>query len=137
MQKAIDIARKKRRVVSIIVKGDKIISIGVSSVDKKKQPFMHAEISAIEKACKKFKSFKLRNCWAYTTFEPCPMCASACVWARLKGIVYGANMKDKNKNISYTQRVLIPCKKILKKGTPKLKLYENFMRKECKKIMKL
>ena len=108
MQKAIDIAKKKRVVVSIIVKGDKIISIGVCNVNQTNQPFRHGEINAIEKACKKFKSHKLTNCWLYTTYEPCPMCASACVWARLKGVVYGANMKDRNKN--YTQRILIPCK---------------------------
>ncbi len=135
MQKAIDIARKKRVVVSIIVKGDKIIAQAVNTVYQKKQPFRHGEINAIEKACKKLKSFDLSNCWLYTTYEPCPMCASACVWARLKGVIYGANMKDRNKN--YTQRILIPCKKVLKQGTPKLRLHENFMRKECKDIMKI
>jgi len=135
MQKAIDIARKKKTVVAIIVKGNKIIAQAMNTVYQEKQPFRHAEINVIEKACKKFKSFDLSNYWLYTTYEPCPMCASACVWARLKGVVYGANMKDRNKN--YTQRILIPCKKILKKGTPKLKLHENFMRKECKEILKI
>ena len=135
MQKAIELAKKKKAVACIIVKGDKIISKATTTVIQEKQPFKHAEINAIEKACKKFKSYFLRSCWLYTTFEPCPMCASACVWAKLEGIVYGASMKDRNKN--YTQRILIPCEKVLKHGTPKLKLHKDFMREECKKIMLL
>ena len=135
MQKAIELAKKKKAVSCIIVKGNKIISRGTTTVIQEKQPFKHAEINAIEKACKKFKSYFLRGCWLYTTFEPCPMCASACVWAKLEGIVYGASMKDRNKN--YTQRILIPCEKVLKHGTPKLKLHKEFMRKECKKLLQV
>ncbi|MFQ5474429.1 MAG: hypothetical protein ACE5DM_01205 [Candidatus Nanoarchaeia archaeon] len=42
-------------------------------------------------------------------------------------------MKDRNE--TYTQRILIPCKKILKHGTPKLELYEEFMQEECKQLL--
>jgi len=135
MQKAIELAKKKSAVACIIVKGDEIISKATTTVIQEKQPFRHAEINAIEKACKKLKSYFLRGCWLYTTFEPCPMCASACVWAKLDGIVYGASMKDRNEN--YTQRILIPCEKVLKHGTPKLKLHKEFMRKECKQLLLL
>ncbi|MBI2047044.1 nucleoside deaminase, partial [Candidatus Pacearchaeota archaeon] len=71
----------------------------------------------------------------YTTFEPCPMCASACVWARIEGIVYGASMDDKNEK--YAQRILIHCEDILKHGTPELKLHKDFMREECKNLLLL
>lgn len=134
MQKAINLAKKKRSVACIIVKDNKIIAQTITTVFTEHQPFRHAEINAIEKACKKLKSFDLSNCWLYTTYEPCPMCASACVWANLKGIVYGASMKDQN-NV-YTQRILIPCKQVLKYGTPKLKLYQ-IMEKECKPLLLL
>jgi len=134
MEKAIKLA-KKGIVSSIIVKGDKIISQGITTVLKEQQPFRHGEINAIEKACKKFKSFNLSGCWLYTTYEPCPMCASAYVWARIEGIVYGASMEDRNEIC--TQRIIIPCEDVLKKGTPKLKLHKNFMRKECKKVLGL
>lgn len=135
MEKAINLAKKKKSVACIIVKNNRIIAQAITTVFTEYQPFRHAEINAIEKACKKLNSFDLSNCWLYTTYEPCPMCASACVWANLKGIVYGASMKDRN-NV-YTQRILIPCKQVLKCGTPKLKLYENFMRKECKALLLL
>ena len=133
MQKAIHLARRKKAVACIIVKGDKIIAQATTTVYQKQQPFRHAEINAIEKACKQFKSFDLSGCWLYTTYEPCPMCASACVWARLGGVVYGASMKDRNE--TYTQRILIPCKTVFKHGTPKLKLHEEFMRDECKPLL--
>lgn len=135
MQKAIEIAKKKKAVACIIVKGNKIISTGITTVYQENQPFRHAEINAIEKACKKLKSMSLDDCWLYTTYEPCPMCGAAAVWANLKGIVYGASMKDRNDN--YTQRILIPCEEVLKRGDPKLKLHKNFMRKECKPLLDL
>ena len=135
MQKAINLAKRKKAVACIIVKGDKIIAQATTTVYQEQQPFRHAEINAIEKACKKFKSFDLSGFWLYTTYEPCPMCASACVWARLGGVVYGASMKDRNEN--YTQRILIPCKTVFKHGTPKLKLHEEFMRDECKPLLLL
>lgn len=135
MHKAINSAKKKKAVACIIVKGDKIIAQATTTVYQEQQPFRHAEINAIEKACKKFKSFDLSGCWLYTTYEPCPMCASACVWARLEGVVYGASIKDRNDN--YTQSILIPCKSVFKHGTPKLKLHEEFMRDECKPLLLL
>lgn len=135
MQKAIKLAKKKKAVACIIVKDNKIIAQATTTVYHEQQPFRHAEINAIEKACKKFESFYLTGCWLYTTYEPCPMCASACVWAKLEGAVYGASMKDRNK--IYTQRILIPCRTVFKHGTPRLKLYEEFMRDECKPLLLL
>jgi tRNA(Arg) A34 adenosine deaminase TadA len=135
MQKIINLAKRKRSVACIIVKDNKIIAQAITTIFTEYQPFRHAEINTIEKACKKLKTFDLKNCWLYTTYEPCPMCASAIVWANIKGVVYGASMKDRNK--VYTQKILIPCKTVLKHGTPKVKLYEKFMEKECKKLLLL
>jgi len=135
MQKAIELAKKKKAVAAIIVKGDKIISQGTTTVIHEKQPVRHAETNAIEKASNRLKTHKLNGCWLYATYEPCPMCAAACVWAEMEGIVYGASMKDRNEN--YTQRILIPCEEVLKHGTPKLKLHKDFMRKECKPLLLL
>ncbi|RLE45164.1 nucleoside deaminase [Candidatus Woesearchaeota archaeon] len=133
MLKAIALAKKKRSVACFIVKGDKVIARAVTTVHYVNLPTRHAEINAIEKACKKLGSLYLKGCWLYSTFEPCPMCAAACVWAKLKGVVFGANMSDRTKN--FDQRVLISCESVLKQGSPKLRLYKNFLRKECKKVM--
>lgn len=50
----------------------------------------HAEILAIDKACKKIKDFRLENCTMYVTLEPCQMCAGAIVQSRIKRLVIGA-----------------------------------------------
>jgi len=135
MNKLIELSKEKKVVSAIIVKGDKIISTGFNTVKQDINPVHHAEINAIEDAAKKLKNHKLEGCWLYSFFEPCPMCASAAVWARMEGLVYGASTDDKNKN--YTQRVLIRCEKIIENGSPKLKLHKDFMREECKKILLL
>ncbi|MBN2459633.1 nucleoside deaminase [Candidatus Woesearchaeota archaeon] len=140
MSKAIKIAKDnvdngKHAVAAIIVKDDKIISEAYTTIQRDNDPTKHAEINAIREAAKKLNSYKLEECWLYTTFEPCPMCTSACVWARMKGIVYGASMDDRNEK--YAQRILIRTEEVLKHGTPKLKLHKDFMREECKKLLLL
>ena len=54
----------------------------------------HAEVQAIRAACRKLKTISLDDCVIYSTCEPCPMCFSACHWAGLKKIYFGASIKD-------------------------------------------
>ncbi|WP_243388557.1 tRNA adenosine(34) deaminase TadA [Bacillus kexueae] len=51
----------------------------------------HAEILAIDEACKKIGSWRLEDCVLYVTLEPCPMCAGAIVLSRVKKVVFGAS----------------------------------------------
>lgn len=135
MQAAIDFANKSEyKVAALIVKENKIIAKATTTIKQNKDPTCHAEINVIRIACKKLKSHKLEDCYLYSTFEPCPMCTSACVWAKMKGIIYGAEIKDSTEK--YPQRIKINCSKIIKKGTPKLELYPKFMKKECEELLK-
>ena len=54
----------------------------------------HAEITAIRRACGRLKTIDLSGCVLYSTCEPCPMCFSACHWARIGTIVYGTRIAD-------------------------------------------
>jgi guanine deaminase len=54
----------------------------------------HAEILALRKACNKLGTIDLSGCTIYTTCEPCPMCFSACHWAGISRIVFGAEIED-------------------------------------------
>lgn len=121
-------------VAAIVVKKDTIISAGLPTVDSDRDSTAHAEINAIRSASKKINSYKLEDCYLYSTYEPCPMCTSAAIWARMKGIVYGASGRDKNNR--YAWRVLIPALQIIKRGEPKLELYQ-FMERDCKKLLTL
>ena len=69
---------------------EKIISYGYNKRESKKNALMHAEILAIDKACKSLKSWRLSGCTLYVTLEPCPMCAGAILNSRIKTVVFGA-----------------------------------------------
>lgn len=75
----------------VIVKDDKIIARGHNLRETKNSVIKHAEIVAIEKACKKLNSWRLVDCELYVTLEPCPMCAGAIYQARISKVVYGAD----------------------------------------------
>jgi tRNA(Arg) A34 adenosine deaminase TadA len=54
----------------------------------------HAEMHAIREACRRLGTLDLTGCVIYASCEPCPMCFSACLWARLDKIVYGSRIED-------------------------------------------
>lgn len=75
---------------AIIVENGKIISQGHNKKEKNKIATEHAEIIAINKACKKKKSWHLDDCTLYVTIEPCLMCCGAILQSRIKKVVYGS-----------------------------------------------
>ncbi len=82
---------------AVIVKDNKIISKAHNTVIKTNDPTAHAEINAIRKASKKLNNFNLSGCEIYTTCEPCPMCLSAIIWARIDKIYYLYTREDAEK----------------------------------------
>ena len=94
MKQALLLAQKAYKkeevpVGAIIVKDNKIIARAYNKREQKQNALYHAEILAINKACKKLKSFRLDDCEMYVTLEPCPMCSGAIVNARLKKVYFG------------------------------------------------
>lgn len=75
----------------VIVKNDKIIARGYNKREILQQSIAHAEIMAIQKACKKLGTWRLEDCVLYVTLEPCPMCAGAIIQSRIRKVVYGAS----------------------------------------------
>lgn len=75
---------------AVVVKDGKIIARGENRVQKSKNPTLHAEIVAINKACKKLGTKFLDDCDLYVTLEPCAMCATAISFARIKNIYFAA-----------------------------------------------
>ena len=82
---------------AIIAKDNKIISEGFNVVTSSNDPTSHAEIVAIRNACKSLNNFVLKDCYLYTTCEPCPMCLSAIYWARIDRVYYANTRKDAQK----------------------------------------
>ena len=81
-------ARGDVPVGAVIVKDNYVVSAG--SDTKSIDPTEHAEIIAIRSGAEKLGGWNLSGCTLYVTLEPCPMCAGACVNARVSRVVYGA-----------------------------------------------
>ncbi len=75
---------------AVIVKDGKIISKGINRREMLGNSLAHAEIEAIDGACKALGGWRLDGCELYVTLEPCPMCAGAIVNARIDRVIYGA-----------------------------------------------
>ena len=131
MRQLIDYTLKKSgevRTGCFIVKGNKIISKAISTVEKVKDPTAHGEINAISKLCRKQKNYHLKDCWIYSTQMPCPMCASAMVWAEAKGVVYGWDGRHTWGGLN------INPKTILKTAKKPIEIFGPFLEDECLKI---
>ena len=75
----------------VIVKNDKIIAKGYNQKTLKNVATYHAEVLAINKACKKLKTWYLDDCVLYTTVEPCLMCSGAIIQSRISKVVSGTD----------------------------------------------
>jgi tRNA(Arg) A34 adenosine deaminase TadA len=79
---------------AVIVRDGKIVGEGVNTVTATNDPTAHGEVNAIRAAARALGTFTLHGCELYTSCEPCPMCLSACYWARLDAVYYGAGAAD-------------------------------------------
>ncbi len=75
---------------AVVVKDGKVVSTGRNFREKKNNALCHAEIIAINRACKTLKRWRLHDCDLYVTLEPCAMCAGAIINARLRRVIFGA-----------------------------------------------
>ena len=95
MRLAIELAKKAAAedevpIGALIVRGDEIIASSSNLREHRKCATAHAEILAIEEACRTLGGWRLHGCTLYVTLEPCAMCAGASINARLDRVVYGA-----------------------------------------------
>lgn len=79
---------------AVIVAGDELVAIGQNRVTRDLDPTAHAEVQAIRAACREVGDFSLTGHTLYTSCEPCPLCVSASLWARLDRVVFAADRDD-------------------------------------------
>lgn len=96
MDQAIALAKEAAQegevpVGAVVVLGDKIVGTGRNRREKNKNALAHAEIEAINEACRTLGGWRLWQCDMYVTLEPCPMCTGAIINSRIKRLIYGAS----------------------------------------------
>lgn len=124
------LAEKKGEVPigAVVVKDGKIIARGHNNREKSKCAINHAEIIAIEKACKKLGDWRLENCEMYVTLEPCLMCLGAILNSRIKAVYFGAwDNKSENKEFLLSKNNSLNHNLIYQGG---------IMEEECSEILK-
>ena len=114
----------------ILDKDGNIIANGNNKVLKTNDPTAHAEVVAIREACRKLNTYDLSDCTLYTSCEPCPMCLSAIIWAKIKNVYYGCTKEDAG-NIGFRDDIIYDYLK----GENKDLIYLNCLdREECIKV---
>lgn len=114
---------------AIIVKDGKIIARGHNLKETKTDPTKHAEIIAIQKACKKLQTWRLTGCTMYVTLEPCSMCAGSLIQSRLDKVVIGT-MDEKTGACGSVLNLLSDYK-----FNHTVQIETGIMQEECKTIL--
>lgn len=95
MRRALELARQAAEldevpVGAVVVLDGEIVAEAYNRRECDKNATAHAELLAIDAACKRLGGWRLHKCDLYVTLEPCPMCAGAIVNSRIKRVVIGA-----------------------------------------------
>ena len=115
---------------AIIVKDNKIIARAHNLKETSLNAVSHAEVLAIQKACKKLGSWRLTDCDMYVTLEPCTMCTGALINARIRKLYIGTN--DPKTGACGSRINLIEDIEF----NHKIEIERGILQEECEKILK-
>ncbi len=133
MEKAVSLAKEcleedEVPVGAVVVRNGEIVGEGRNRREKGKNALYHAEIEAIDNACKELGGWRLWECEMYVTLEPCPMCAGAIINSRIKKVTFGAYDKKNGACGSVIDLFSLPF-------NHKPEMNGGFMEEECAKIL--
>lgn len=111
----------------LIVRNNTIIGTGFNTREQDNDPTGHAEINALRQAAAHLNSWRLNDCTLYVTLEPCPMCASAILQARVPMIVFGASDPIMG---------ALGSKYALQTDTPQISVTSGVLESECSHTLK-
>ncbi len=114
---------------AVIVKDGKVIAKGRNMREEKQNALSHAEIEAINNACKTLNSWRLDDCEMYVTLEPCPMCTGAIINSRIKTLIFGAYDSKSGSVDSVINLCDYPY-------NHKVEVYGGICEDECLKVLK-
>ena len=115
---------------AVISRNGEVVSVGRNRRETGKNALAHAEIEAIDLACKKLGGWRLWECELFVTLEPCPMCAGAIVQARIPKVVFGT----RNSKAGCAGSVLDVLNE--PKLNHQVEVEEGVLQPQCSEIMK-
>lgn len=113
---------------AVVALGDKIVGRGRNRRELAKNALAHAEIEAINDACRNLGGWRLWQCELFVTLEPCPMCAGAIINSRIKKVTFGASDTKAGSCGTLVNLFELPY-------NHKPELEGGFMRDECSAIL--
>lgn len=113
---------------AVIIKDNRIIAPSHDKENTENDSTSHAEMNAIREASR-ILGKKLSGCVLVSTHEPCPMCASAIVWAGIRGVAYGYSIDEAV--LQGRKRIKLSCKDIFNIAGLKISIYEGILHSEC------
>ena len=133
MRLAIEQAKKAREIDevpigAVVVKDGQVVGEGFNRRETGKNALYHAELIAIDDACRRLGGWRLWQCELYVTLEPCPMCAGAVINSRLKKVVYGCRDPKAGSVASVTDLFSLPY-------NHKPEYYGGVLDEECSSLL--
>lgn len=113
---------------AVITRNGELVSVGRNRRENGKNALAHAELEAIDLACKKLGGWRLWECDMFVTLEPCPMCTGAIINSRIRRLVYGASDNKAGSCGSVVNLFDLPY-------NHKPEVVEGFMQDECSEIL--
>ena len=121
---------------AVIVKDNEIVIRAHNTAQTDNDVAAHGEINALRTFTQKYgySLEALKGYILYTTCEPCPMCAAACVWAGVSSVVFGASTEQL---IDLgTKQIDIPCKTVAEKSFQKIEVLGGVLADECLELFR-
>ena len=113
--------------------GNEIFVTAANQTKELSDPTAHAEIMAIRKLADHLKKTKLSGFTLYTTCEPCPMCMSAAIWAKIDSIFYGCSIPEISK---FMDQIDMRAGNMNSKSFYRITIHGNVLKDECLNLLK-
>ena len=115
-----------------IVRKEQVLSVLHNSAKANIDTTAHAEVQAIREASRQLRTLELAGCVIYSTCEPCPMCFTACLWAKIGRIVYACRIEDAEK--AGIRQIPISSSRMKQLGQSDVQLVGDVLREDSLKL---
>ena len=117
---------------SVVVRGGTVVAVAHNTVWRETDPTAHAEINSLRAAARALGTINLSSCTLYCTCEPCPMCLAAIHWAKIRRVVFGADIADAA--AAGFSELRVPARELARMGGSNLTVEGGLLAEECRAL---